>query len=458
MMRKAGIWILLLAVGHPGAGEAQDVTWTVQTNRGWIGVDVVYTTALLGGNESTVGVIDDVAEGSPAEAAGIQVGDTLTHLDGQPVSQRVLTSLQRSLEVGDLVRLTILRNGRSREFLVEAAPQRAGGWVFRPNSGEMVIQLDSVKGAILQSLDSLRLSITQLQRDSTGEVSIRVLRAPEVPEKEAWLNLTYRMWEPGSDTLHASHPGVVFLQQDVPVPFVPVPFEAMVLSSEETTQLREQLKETRSELTEARRQELARVREIEAAVHGNAEEAIRRDRQIQEIREREAALAEEITRLNQQLEQASEVVWRRQFADMQDRQEAALSAARRAEMEASGRSRGGRDEALRARELRLQEEYELRRPQHYIIAGQSFVAGAQLQPLNPDLAGYFQVEDGLLVTEVLEGTPAFEAGLVAGDVITRVGGERVASLNDLRFGVGYLERPLRLQIIRKGEPMEILIR
>jgi C-terminal processing protease CtpA/Prc len=322
----------------------------------------------------------------------------------------------------------------------------------------MVIQLDSVKGAILQSLDSLRLSITQLQRDSTGEVSIRVLKAPEAPEKEAWLNLTYRMWEPGSDTLHASHPGVVFFQPDVPVPFVPVPFEAMVLSSEETTQLREQLKETRSELTEARRQELARVREIEAAIQGNAEEAIRRDRQIQEIREREAALAEEITKLNQQLEQASEVVWRRQFADMQDRQEAALSAARRAEMEASGRSRGERDEALRARDMRLQEEYELRRPQHYIIAGQSFVAGAQLQPLNPDLAGYFHVEDGLLVTEVLEGTPAFEAGLVAGDVITRVGGERVASLNDLRFGVGYLERPLRLRIIRKGEPMDILIR
>jgi hypothetical protein len=394
-----------------------------------------------------------VAEGSPAEAAGIQVGDTLTHLDGQPISQRVLTSLQRSLEVGDLVRLTILRNGRSREFLVEAAPQRAGGWVFRPNSGEMVIQLDSVKGAILQSLDSLRLSITKLQRDSTGEVSIRVLRAPEAPEKEAWLNLTYRMWEPGSDTVHSRHPGALFFQPDVPVPF-----EAMVLSSKKTTQLREQLKETRSELTEARRQELARVREIEAAIQGNAEEAIRRDLQIQEIREREAALAEEITRLNQQLEQASEVVWRRQFAEMQDRQEAALSAARRAEMEASGRSRGERDEALRARELRLQEEYELRRPQHYIIAGQSFVAGAQLQPLNPDLAGYFHVEDGLLVTEVLEGTPAFEAGLVAGDVITRVGGERVASLNDLRFGVGYLERPLRLQIIRKGEPMEILIR
>jgi hypothetical protein len=394
-----------------------------------------------------------VAEGSPAEAAGIRVGDTLTHLDGQPISQRVLTALQRSLEIGDLVRLTILRNGRPREFMVEAAPQRAGGWVFSRNSGKMVIQLDSVRGAILQSLDSLRLSITQLQRDSTGEVSIRILRAPEQPERDAWLNMTYRMWEPGSDTLHVRHPEVLVFEPDFPIPF-----EAIVVSSQETTQLREQLKDVRSQLTEARRQELARVREIEASIQGPAEEAIRRDARIQEIREREAALSEEITRLNQKLEEASEVVRRRQFAEIQTRQEEALAAARRAQEDASGRTRAERDESVRARDMRLQEEYELRRPQNYILAGQSFVAGAQLQPLNPDLAGYFHVEEGLLVTEVLEGTPAFEAGLVAGDVITRLGGERIASLNDLRFGIGYLERPLRLRIIRKGDPMEIVIR
>ncbi|MGW8265733.1 MAG: PDZ domain-containing protein [Longimicrobiales bacterium] len=453
MMRKAGLWILLAALAQPSRGGTQEVAWSVQTNRGWIGVEVVYTTALVGGDESTVGVIDDVAEGSPAEAAGIQVGDTLTHLDGQPISQRVLTSLQRSLEIGDLVRLTILRNGRSREVLVEAAPQKAGGWVFRPNSGEMVIHLDSVKGAILQSLDSLRLSITRLETDSTGEVSIRILSAPEPPEKHAWLDMTYRMWEPGLDTIHMQRSEVLVFEPDFPVPF-----EAIVVSSEETQELRDQLKKVRSELTEARRQELARVREIEAATQGPAEEAIRRDPRIREIREREAELAEEITSLNQQLEQASEVVRRRQFAEVHARQEEALSAARRAQAEATSRSRAEREESLRARELLLQEEYELRRPQNYIIAGQSFVAGAQLQPLNPDLASYFHVEEGLLVTEVLEGTPAFEAGLLAGDVITRVGGQRVASLNDLRFGIGYLERPLRLQVIRKGDSVGILIR
>jgi len=101
--------------------------------------------------------------------------------------------------------------------------------------------------------------------------------------------------------------------------------------------------------------------------------------------------------------------------------------------------------------------YESRRPLSHIIVGQSFVAGAQLTPLNPGLAEYFQVDRGVLVTEVLDGTPASEAGILAGDVIIRVGTQDVSSLNDLRFGIGYFERPLRLRVIRKGSPMEIVI-
>jgi S1-C subfamily serine protease len=110
------------------------------------------------------------------------------------------------------------------------------------------------------------------------------------------------------------------------------------------------------------------------------------------------------------------------------------------------------------RERMLQEEYELRSPLAYIVTGQSFVAGAQLQTLNPDLASYFKVEEGVLVTEILEDTPAAQAGLRSGDVIVRVGGEAVTSVDDLRFGIGYFERPLRLRVVRKGESVEIVIR
>ena len=453
MMRKVGLWIFLVPLLLPGPGGAQEAAWSVQTNRGWIGLSVTYTTGWMDGNEITVGVIDEVAGGSPAEAAGIRVGDTLTHLDGQPISQRVLTSLQRSIEVGDLVRLTIQRNGRPRELLLEAAPQHLTKWVVTPNTGEIVIRLDSVRGAILESLDSLRLNITSLQTDSAGNVSIRVLRVPEPPEKQAWLDMNYRMFVPGSDT--ATFLAHRFFPSD---PGMAVPFGVIVASSQETQQLREELKRVRGELTAARREELARVRELEGSIQGPVEEAIRRDERIRAIREREAVLEAEVTKLNQRLEEVSESARHRQFADFQVQQEEAMSAARRAQEEASLRLRTERDETLRARDRAILEEYEARRPLNYIMAGQSFVAGAQLQPLNPDLATYFHVEEGVLVTEVLEGTPASEAGLTAGDVIVRIGGERVTSLSDLRFGVAYLERPLKLRVVRKGSPMEIVIR
>jgi len=454
MKVNLGTWILLTGLALPAFGLAQEVSWTVQTNRGWIGISVVYTTAWVGGEETTVAIIDEVADESPADAAGILVGDTLTHLDGQAISREVLAGIQRSLEAGDLVRLTILRNGRPREILVEAAPQRPDHWMFSPDAGQVVIRLDSVRGAILENLDSLRLSIAGLKVDSAGEFSIRVLRPPQgTHEKEAVLDLTYRIQGTGGDSLHVTSPGVMVFEPDVAVPFA-----AFVTTSRETQELREQLKVVRSQLTEARREELARERELRASVQGSVEEALRRDPRMQEIREREAALVEEVNRLNAQLETVSESEMRRRFAEIQARQEETLAAARRAQLEASERSRVQRDDVVREQERALVREYESRRPLNYFIAGQSFVAGAQLQMLNADLASYFQVDEGLLVTEVLDGTPAAEAGLVAGDVITRVGGERVASLEDLRFGVGYLERPLRLQIVRKGSPMEIVIR
>lgn len=458
MTRKVGIWILLALAACPMGSAAQEGAWSFQTNRGYIGISVTYTTAWVEGDETTVAIIDEVVDGSPADAAGVLAGDTLTHLDGQPISREILATITRTIEVGDLVRLTISRDGRPREILVEAASQPSHRLILTPDAGQVVVHLESVRGAILQNLDSLRLSIAGLKVDSSGDFSIRILQPSSEPRGEdTWLDLTYRIWGPGSDSTIVTTP-------DFPVfePELSVPFAAVVATSRETQALREQLKEVGGRITEARRQMLAREREIQASTRqGSVEEAIRQDARMQEIREQEAVLVEERNRLNQQLESVSESLMQRQFAEIQARQQEAMARAREATREeASRRSEADREATIRARERErvLQEEYERLRPLNYIIAGQSFVAGAQLQTLNADLASYFHVDQGVLVTEVLEGTPAEEAGLMAGDVITQVGGERVSSLNDLRFGIGYLERPLRLRVVRKGSPMEIVIR
>jgi S1-C subfamily serine protease len=57
--------------------------------------------------------------------------------------------------------------------------------------------------------------------------------------------------------------------------------------------------------------------------------------------------------------------------------------------------------------------------------------GVMVSPLSDQLATYFGVKDGVLVSEVLENTPAATAGLRAGDVITAANGRSVQSSADL---------------------------
>jgi C-terminal processing protease CtpA/Prc len=59
--------------------------------------------------------------------------------------------------------------------------------------------------------------------------------------------------------------------------------------------------------------------------------------------------------------------------------------------------------------------------------------GVHVQELNSDLAPYFKVEEkgGVLVLEVTKDSPAEKAGLKAGDVITKIDGEKITDADDL---------------------------
>lgn len=78
------------------------------------------------------------------------------------------------------------------------------------------------------------------------------------------------------------------------------------------------------------------------------------------------------------------------------------------------------------------------------------IEGASMTDQMADYMGINQGE-GVLVTAVLEDTPAEEAGLKAGDVITSVDGKEIGDLGDLRAGLK--EGKLEMEVVRKKQSM-----
>ena len=71
-------------------------------------------------------------------------------------------------------------------------------------------------------------------------------------------------------------------------------------------------------------------------------------------------------------------------------------------------------------------------PTFHLGPGRGRKLGLSYQELGDQLARYFKVDGGVLVTDVEEDGPAGKAGIKAGDVIVRVGGKAVKDGADLR--------------------------
>jgi membrane-associated protease RseP (regulator of RpoE activity) len=98
------------------------------------------------------------------------------------------------------------------------------------------------------------------------------------------------------------------------------------------------------------------------------------------------------------------------------------------------------------------------RPLTPYLLGRNRVAGAEVVDLKPELAEYFEVAGGVLVVSVAPGTPASIAGIIPGDVITRLDQVTVRSVEDLRFGVSQAGQTLPIALIRRGTSIQVLLR
>jgi serine protease Do len=83
--------------------------------------------------------------------------------------------------------------------------------------------------------------------------------------------------------------------------------------------------------------------------------------------------------------------------------------------------------------------------------------GISVEDLSSQLADYFGTKDGVLVTSVTDNSNASKAGLKAGDVITSLNGQTIASAGDLRTRTQRLEsgEEFSVGVIRDKKPLTL---
>lgn len=96
------------------------------------------------------------------------------------------------------------------------------------------------------------------------------------------------------------------------------------------------------------------------------------------------------------------------------------------------------------------------------VAGVNAVAGAQLSTVSDGLGRALGVSGGVLVTSAPVGSPANESGLTDGDVISRVAGQTVRQVSDVRDIVALAadngEHAVALEIVRQKRVMRLVLK
>ncbi|MCY4571741.1 MAG: PDZ domain-containing protein [Gemmatimonadetes bacterium] len=90
-----------------------------------------------------------------------------------------------------------------------------------------------------------------------------------------------------------------------------------------------------------------------------------------------------------------------------------------------------------------------------VLVSAVVLGGAQVRTLSSALGRYFGVTSGVLILDVLAGSPARLAGFRPGDVIVAVEGRELATLDQLRNHLVRGELPVRVTVIRHGENVEL---
>ncbi len=86
--------------------------------------------------------------------------------------------------------------------------------------------------------------------------------------------------------------------------------------------------------------------------------------------------------------------------------------------------------------------------------------GVAIQDLTPDLAKYFKVNEGVLISQVFANGPAQKAGMQRGDVIVEFDGKKIKKYRELQSIVAStpVNKVVNVKVIRKGKETNLKIK
>lgn len=379
-----------------------------------------------------------VLPGSPADAAGLEVGDVITAMDGTAVTVDNLSEVVQSHQAGDTVTINILRDGEAMELAAElgdtvsaevfrfAGPDRAyiGIAVQRGDEGATITQVaaDSPAAAAGLQVDDVVTAINGTSVNSANDIR-QVLRGLN-PDDVASLDVLRGGEAQTVEVTLGSLPA-----EDFAVPFGRGGFRGGIsITIEDGRMTLDQLSEDHP-LYEAG----LREGDVVTAINGQSIDAL-------EAGGLADLLAAETITLT--VERGGESL------DIEIPAELAL--------------------VLGGFGMRFGAEIPFfdfeGGPGAFGFGGFQGrgVLGVRYVTLSADNAAEYDVAvtDGAYIAEVIEGSPAAEAGFQVGDVITAVNGEALNAEITLRDRLSAYEPgdTLSFTVLRGGETLEIEVR
>lgn len=411
----------------PPAAEGQ-----AREGGGWLGVGLISFSECLEGPEAPVDecrhtlVVGGLVHGGPADRAGLTAGDTLVAVDGQPLAEGLEDGTFRRVTPGDTVSLLVGRPGGRVE--VDVVP------VSRPDS----------------------LAIVQYH-GSGGHAGSRARYLLAIPEP-AVLDSLRASTSRDADLAVPTRVSVVAAERVKEIPLGP---EAGMSPAARS---RERLAEMRARARQFQRRALRETRELRREMAGEMAEARRSERLVDEEWKRW---------VSEELQPRLQVIYDSVLAVARERMDSLRSVypsmRARVSSEAMDSLHPGvprppvRESLRRARPQAPSRAPGADRPgrppspEELGMPGNR-IAGAELKPLNPGLAEFFGgTERGLVVLQVLTGTPAHRIGLRPGDVIVEAGGHPVSSAEGLRHAL-MEHSPVEIRWLRRGRSLADTLR